>query len=93
MSWRCEPCGQTISGLKPEHCPVCHETFANTRAGDRHRVGPHDGDRRCLTIVEMLCTPVAKDQPDQPLFDMNARGNWTLASGPNPFRAEREEQG
>lgn len=55
----CRPCGATWTGLKPEHCPVCHETFTSTTAGDMHRVGKHgvkDGPnrRRCLTPLEMI---------------------------------------
>ncbi len=41
------PCGKSWTGAKPEHCPVCCETFGGTRTADRHRVGPM-GDRNCL---------------------------------------------
>ena len=41
------PCGREWSGQRAEHCPACHETFASTRAGDAHRIGPHDA-RRCV---------------------------------------------
>lgn len=52
MSASCR-CGATWGGHKAEHCTACHQTFTGTTAGDAHRVGPHDGDRRCLTVAEM----------------------------------------
>lgn len=58
MTWTCRTREKTITNRKSEHCPVCHETFTGTRAGDTHRVGRHgvsDGPdrRRCLTPAEM----------------------------------------
>lgn len=35
------------------HCSVCHLTFVSTSSFDAHRVGPYDGERRCLTVDEM----------------------------------------
>lgn len=37
MSTQTCRCGKSWTGLKPEHCPACHETFGGTTAGDRHR--------------------------------------------------------
>lgn len=59
MGWICRICGDRIVGMKLEHCPVCHETFTCTAAGDMHRVGRHGvtagpDRRRCLTPEEML---------------------------------------
>lgn len=34
---RCQTCNKSWTGSKLEHCKVCHETFNNTRAGDKHR--------------------------------------------------------
>lgn len=34
----CNVCNKTWTGIALEHCRVCHETFNNTRAGDKHRV-------------------------------------------------------
>lgn len=58
MQWTCHKCDSTIIGYRPEHCTVCHETFAGTVAGDMHRVGDHGvktgpNRRRCLTVDEM----------------------------------------
>lgn len=58
MTWTCRTCEKTIANRKAEHCPVCHETFTGTRAGDTHRTGRHgvtEGPdrRRCLTPAEM----------------------------------------
>ena len=35
-------------------CPSCLLGFNSTPAFDKHRTGPFDGVRRCLTEVEML---------------------------------------
>lgn len=69
--WKCF-CGELIRGLKPEHCPVagCHQTFSGTTAGDRHRVGPYGGKRRCLSASEMDAGTT---------LERNARGHWRLA--------------
>lgn len=34
-------------------CTVCGEVFSRERAFDRHRVGEHGVNRRCLTLGEM----------------------------------------
>lgn len=46
-------CGAVWSGHRAEHCTICHETFSGSTTGDAHRVGPHDGNRRCLTGDEL----------------------------------------
>ena len=28
-------------------CPACYENFANTKSGDKHRIGDFGKDRRC----------------------------------------------
>ena len=58
MTWVCRTCKKNITKRSYEHCPVCHETFGGTRAGDMHRVGRHGvtegpDHRRCLTPTEM----------------------------------------
>jgi hypothetical protein len=55
---RCLDCGQTWTGLRREHCPVCCQTFNSSFPGDMHRVGKHGvtvgaDRRRCLTAAEM----------------------------------------
>lgn len=32
----CNVCDKTWTGIALEHCKSCHETFNNTRAGDKH---------------------------------------------------------
>lgn len=57
MKWCCDKCGKTIGG-SAQHCAVCHETFAGTRAGDMHQATIRDENRKfvrlqCLTPDEM----------------------------------------
>ena len=40
-------------------CPSCLLGFNSTPAFDKHRTGPFDGGRRCLTEVEMLAKGMA----------------------------------
>lgn len=65
-------CGKTWQGLKPEHCPVCCQTFSTTRAGDRHRKGPHDA-RFCVDPAGVGLE-----------FD-DGRQLWRLTTGDNPW--------
>lgn len=38
MATKCNNgCDATWTGIKMEHCTSCHQTFNNTRAGDKHR--------------------------------------------------------
>lgn len=48
----CIHCGKHWGGLNAQHCPVCHETFTGSTAGDMHRRGPFDGGRYCLEPAE-----------------------------------------
>lgn len=54
-------------------CAVCEEFFSGTTMFDLHRVGPHDGDRRCLTVGEMR----------EKGWETNAKGEWS-----DPARVE-----
>lgn len=68
----CRKCDATWTGLRIEHCTVCHETFTGATAGDMHRTGDHainEGPdrRRCLTTAEMIDKGMAQ----------NDRGQWT----------------
>lgn len=47
-------------------CPGCSVCFNSTRAFEKHRVGDHGVNRRCLTPTEMLERGMAK----------NAAGFW-----------------
>lgn len=75
MTWFDNRCGKTLSD-RAQHCDGCHETFVGTAAGDAHRVGPHDGERRCLTVAEMLAHP-------KRTFRQDGRGYWHLGE-PDP---------
>jgi len=73
----CSKCGKQWSGHKIEHCVAanCHQSFASTTAGEKHRVGKHDvtegpDRRRCLTPDEMLARGMV----------LNAVGLWTVAA-------------
>lgn len=51
---RCS-CGRQFNGADSSggHCGACHDNFNSLTAFDRHRVGKHGTDRRCLTGDEM----------------------------------------
>lgn len=73
MQWTCHKCDSTITGYRPEHCTVCHETFTSTRSGDMHRTGDHGvkegpSRRRCLTVDEMEAKGMQR----------NKLGYWTI---------------
>lgn len=82
MNWTCRDCEKIIIGHKPEHCPVCHETFTGTKPGDMHRVGRHGvasgpDRRRCLTPAEL----------ESKGMTTNRNGYWTTG---NKFVDARE---
>jgi hypothetical protein len=72
-----------------EHCKKCHETFNNTRAGDKHVVvdstyhalvngkpSPEVSQRfRCLTAAEMYAAGMNQEKNGC----WNGGGNWTPA--------------
>ena len=73
-------CQATWTGLKIEHCTVCHSTFTSTPAGDAHRIGPHDpkdGERRCLTVAEMH---------ESKRLHVNRRGHWASGGETSTYR-------
>jgi hypothetical protein len=45
---------QLRPGSERCQCGECHQFFSTTRNFDKHRVGPYDGVRRCLTAAEMV---------------------------------------
>lgn len=55
MKARCPACGVTFGGGDGSggHCRACCTTFRTQSAFDRHRVGKHGPERRCLTADEM----------------------------------------
>lgn len=67
----CSGCKKSWTGLSPQHCSGCHETFSGTGTGDAHRVGRHgvktgSDRRRCLSIEEMEAKGLV----------LNERGIW-----------------
>lgn len=52
-------------------CPACGEYFNRVSTFDKHRVGPYDGKRKCLTRAEMA------DKG----WSVNAAGFWVTSSG------------
>lgn len=54
-------CGQWWTGLTRAHCPACCRTFSTDTAADKHRIGKHGVDRRCVDPAEVGL--VAKDKP------------------------------
>lgn len=54
-------CGKGWTGARRSHCPACHETFSSESAADRHRVGKHGVDRRCVDPATVGL--VAREQP------------------------------
>lgn len=63
-------------------CPTCLRYFSTTANFDRHRVGPFDGERRCLTAAEMTAKGMVEKggvwkqrPPDRPVYGV------TVASG------------
>lgn len=65
MAASCPRCDARWTGLKVEHCSVCHLTFSSTRAGDRHLVDmdPVTGRSRHLTPEQMLALRRENGEP------------------------------
>lgn len=92
MSASCN-CGARWTGLRMEHCTVCHRTFSGTSTGDAHRVGEHGVSRRCLTDAELTKKGFrltderahlwrGKPRPDSP---------WPNKTSTQPPRVEAED--
>lgn len=74
---RCHHCGATFAGEHVGHCSGgpyrqdypdgtysgCCQNFASDAAFDKHRTGPYDGNRRCLTVEELTAKGWAKTGP------------------------------
>ena len=76
-------CGATWTGLRPEHCPACHQTFTGTTAGDKHRVGDHNVSRgpdrrRCLSVDEMTDAGMVR----------NDKGHWKASDAVSPWAVQ-----
>lgn len=52
-------CKQWWTGLSRAHCPSCHRLFSTDGAADKHRVGKHGVDRRCVdpATVGLVAVP------------------------------------
>jgi len=69
----------TESGRRPANlCVPCGHDLGSLRLFDAHRVGPHDGDRRCLTVEEMTWRG----------WPLDRHGRWR-----DPARAQRWASG
>lgn len=79
-------CGRTWhqAGNWTSHCGGCHETFASLSLFDRHRVGDHGADRRCLNPAEMTDSgaPLAQDE----------HGTWYSPAARAALRAAHERE-
>ena len=64
-------------------CPTCGQYFNSSAAFDKHRTGPLDGDRRCLTEPEMLSKGMAKSNS----------GFWVTVLMPRATVAEMQNSG
>ena len=52
----CPICERAYSGSDRSggHCSTCHLSFSSQGGFDKHRIGRHGVDRRCMTAVEMV---------------------------------------
>jgi phage replication-related protein YjqB (UPF0714/DUF867 family) len=64
-------------------CQGCKEYFNSTFAFDKHRVGDHGVDRRCLTPDEMRAKGM----------DVSASGYWVSALNTQAFPADLAAMG
>lgn len=53
-------CGAWWTGLGRAHCPACCRTFSTDGAADKHRVGKHGIDRRCVDPATVGLVAVTK---------------------------------
>ncbi len=58
-------------------CGACGEDFTSVTLFDKHRVGPHDNGRRCLSVREL----------ERKGFERNDRGQWF-----DPVQRDRARQ-
>jgi hypothetical protein len=63
-------CGARWTGMNTQHCTSCCMTFSTTTAGDKHRVGKFDIDRRCAN-------------PKDVGLIQNSKGVWKLPNNNN----------
>lgn len=52
--------------LRGDHnqCPSCGEFFNSTYAFEKHRIGKHGVDRRCMTTEEMIAAGMSLSKDD-----------------------------
>lgn len=80
----CSGCGTVWYRRGYEHCSArgCHQTFTSTRAGDLHRVGPHDGERKCLQGFDLIdLRDKDGDRALKPLVDADGVYVWSVNRG------------
>lgn len=66
-------------------CCVCNEVFSSERAFDRHRVGEHGKDRRCLTPPEMVSQNMRQQSTGIWANVPLGRAYSDLEASPNPI--------
>ena len=73
----CPHCERSYSGSDRSggHCMSCHQSFSAQGGFDKHRVGRHGIDRRCLTIAEMAGKG----------WHVDGRGDWRMPSNGSPW--------
>lgn len=84
----CPDCGQGYSGADRSggHCRGggyggCCQSFASNYAGEKHRTGRYDAQRRCLTPDELTAKGWTQDES----------GAWrTPAPANNPWKKEMQ---
>lgn len=73
-----------MAELKVTHsrcrCHSCGKFFNSTGAFDKHRIGAHGPDRRCMTEDEMIAKGM----------DKNSAGYWVTALLPSGYSFESE---
>jgi hypothetical protein len=84
-------CGQWRTGLSRSHCPACCRTFSTDSVANKHRVGKHGTDRRCVAPAEVGL--VAREKPYGVLWSSPApEGGYAFHAAPQerPDAAEHE---
>lgn len=91
MAFRCK-CGAWWTGLKVEHCTVCHQSFTGTNSGDKHRVAVNfkldENGRKVRLSDRNRC--LSEDEMREAGMSKNHFGLWSLGGG-NWRREETDE--
>lgn len=71
-------CGSWWTGATRSHCaaPGCHLTFSGETAAEKHRVGKHGVDRRCVDPASVGLVPREKPYGILWAFPTPEDGGW-----------------